>query len=254
MMLDKITPLILTFNEEANVERLLAGLHWATRIIVIDSGSSDATLAMLAADPRVVVHHRPFDNHWNQWAFAIDQCDDGWILRLDADYFVTQALVDEIVALRPDEDVAAYRIAFGYAMWGRVLPGSLYPANHILFRMDKVRVVERGHTEGWEVTGKILPLRGRVIHDDRKPMAAFVAAQSRYMAHEATAVENGKPGWASRLRRHPPLMVIAVFFYCLIVKRLIFAGPAGWMYVMQRVVAEGILALTLLERRFQRKE
>ncbi len=254
MMLDKITPLILTYNEEANVERLLAGLHWAARIIVIDSGSIDATLSMLAADPRVVVHHRPFDNHWNQWAFALDQCDDGWILRLDADYFVTQALVDEMAALRPDADVAAYRIAFGYAMWGKVLPGSLYPANHILFRKDKVQVVERGHTEGWEVAGKILPLRGRVIHDDRKPMATFVAAQSRDMAHEAAAVENGKPGWASRLRRHPPLMVIAVFFYCLFVKRLIFAGPAGWMYVMQRVVAEGILALTLLERRFQRKD
>lgn len=254
-MLDKITPLVLTYNEEANIERLLAGLAWARKIIVVDSGSSDATLRLLGADPRVTVHHRAFDNHWNQWRFALDQCAaDAWVLRLDADYVVTDALVAELAALHPEADVAAYRIHFGYAMWGHVLPGSLYPANHILFRRDKVRVIENGHTEAWEVAGKILPLSARILHDDRKPMAAFIAAQSRYMAHEATAVEAGKQGWASRLRRHPPLMVVAVFFYCLIAKRLIFAGPPGWMYVMQRVVAEGILALTLLERRFRRGE
>ena len=46
--LDQITPLILTYNEEANISRTLTGLSWARRIVVIDSFSTDATLELLA--------------------------------------------------------------------------------------------------------------------------------------------------------------------------------------------------------------
>jgi hypothetical protein len=49
------------------------------------------------------------------------------------------------------------------------------------------------------------------------------------------------------LRMHPPLMPIAVFFYCLVWKRLLFSGRAGLLYTLQRTLAEGILALFILE-------
>ena len=42
-----VTALILTFNEESNIARTLAGLAWVDRILVVDSGSTDATLALL---------------------------------------------------------------------------------------------------------------------------------------------------------------------------------------------------------------
>lgn len=254
-MLDAITPVVLTRNEADNVPRLLAGLGWARRIVVVDSGSDDATLELLAADPRVTVFHRSFDNHWNQWTYAMAETgiDSDWVLRLDADYVVTGALVAELAALSPDAPVDAYRLRFRYAMWGRVLPGSLYPPNHILFRRGRARVVARGHTEGWEVDGPVAALRNPVIHDDRKPMRGFILSQIRYMEHEADAVEAGKPGLSSWLRRHPPLMPLFVLAYCLIAKGLVFAGPAGWMYTLQRVTAEAILSLILFERRFRRR-
>lgn len=249
-MLDHITPVILTMNEAPNIERALAALAWAHEIIVVDSGSTDETLAILARHANVRVMNRVFDNHWNQWRFAVEETGvaTDWILRLDADYALTDALITELRGLQPPADTAAYRIAFDYAIWGRVLPGSLYPANSVLFRRGQMAIVPRGHTEGWEPAGDIISLKGRIIHDDRKPLRTFIASQVRYMRHEARAVMDGKPGLAAWLRRHPPLMPIATFFYCLFGKGLIFAGRAGLYYTLQRTVAETILAMTIIEQ------
>ena len=50
--LDQVTPLLLTYNEEPNIARTLAPLHWARRIVVIDSGSTDRTLELIALHPQ----------------------------------------------------------------------------------------------------------------------------------------------------------------------------------------------------------
>ena len=63
MKLEEITPLILTYNEEANIERTLGGLRWARQIVVVDSGSVDATVALAERHENVSVGERAFDNH-----------------------------------------------------------------------------------------------------------------------------------------------------------------------------------------------
>ena len=68
---DTVTPLLITFNEIQNIERTLAKLDWAVRIVVIDSGSTDGTLDILAKDPRVDVIHRPFDSFAEQCNFGL---------------------------------------------------------------------------------------------------------------------------------------------------------------------------------------
>ena len=50
MDLASITPLILTYNEAANIGRCLTGLSWAQRVVVVDSGSEDSTAAIIASD------------------------------------------------------------------------------------------------------------------------------------------------------------------------------------------------------------
>ena len=93
-MLDRITPVLLTYNEEQNINRALSHLSWAKEIVVVDSGSTDGTAAILAKFPNVRVFSRPFDTHANQWRFATEQTKIAteWLLRLDADYQVSLAL------------------------------------------------------------------------------------------------------------------------------------------------------------------
>ena len=93
---DQLTALILTYNEEANIARTLDHLRWLDSILVIDSGSNDATLSILANHASVRVLHRPFDSFADQCNFGLDQIDTPWILSLDADYLIAPSLATEI--------------------------------------------------------------------------------------------------------------------------------------------------------------
>ncbi len=255
-MLDKITPVLLTYDEAPNIARTLARLGWAKAIVAVDSGSTDGTLSILKADPRVRLFHRPFDTHRQQWRFATGETGIAtpWILRLDADYLVPDALADEIAKLDPDGPQNAWRIGFDYAIYGRKLIASLYPANTVLLRQGCYAIRDAGHTEAWDVRGAVGNLRQRIVHDDWKSMSRFVAAQIRYMEREIAKPKTAGRGVRDWLRRHPPLMPIAVFFYCLFAKGLIFNGRAGLHYTLQRTVAEAIFALLYLETRLARRQ
>ena len=135
-MLHQITPVLLTYNEAENIGRTISRLTWAKDIVVVDSGSTDGTAAILARFSNVRVFSRPFDTFANQWRFAVT--DTGiatpWILRLDADYQLSDELLQELRQLDVEAPVDAYRIAFDYAVFTHRLRSSLYPANTILLR------------------------------------------------------------------------------------------------------------------------
>ena len=72
-LFDGITPLLITFNEAPNIARTLDKLGWARRIVVVDSGSSDGTLEILARYPQVALFTRVFDNFADQCNFGLAQ-------------------------------------------------------------------------------------------------------------------------------------------------------------------------------------
>ena len=249
-MLDHITPVILTFNEAPNIDRTLSALRWAKRIVVVDSGSTDSTLAILAADPRVSVFSRTFDTHGQQWHFAMNETDirTDWVLRLDADYLVTPELRNEISQLDPAAPVSAYKIAFDYAVCGQRLRASLYPANTVLFRAARAHPIDRGHTEVWTVEGPVAELKGRILHDDRKPVRDWIIAQGRYVTREYSHLHAGEQlSLTGTMRLRPPLMPLLSFLYCLFFKGLVLDGRAGLFYSLQRLLVETALALIVLE-------
>ena len=255
-MLDYITPVILTFNEEPNIKRTLSALNWAERIIVVDSGSTDATLAILAADSRVSVFSRKFDTHGAQWDFAVNRTDihTDWVLRLDADYVITPELRAELAKLDPNAPVTAYRIAFDYMVYGRRLRGTIYPPNTILFRKGRATPIDQGHTEAWTIDGQVSELKGRILHDDRKALARWFASQQRYAVGNANHLLSSRTAdlnMADKTRLSAWAAPLGVFFHVLFVKGCIFDGWAGWHYALQRATAEILLALELIDRRLR---
>src|SRR5579885_2297978 len=126
-MLDDTTPMILTYNEEANIERTLSRLLWARRILVVDSGSDDATATILSKYPQIDVIQRKFDSFADQCNFGLRHIDTEWVLSLDADYELSPELVEGLGALNPSAETGGYAAQFVYRILGRPLRGTLYP-------------------------------------------------------------------------------------------------------------------------------
>lgn len=252
-MLAEITPVILTYNEAANIGRSLERLGWAREVVVVDSDSTDETLAIARRFPNVRMVQRPFDSHAQQWRYAVEQTGitSDWVLRLDADYMVEIALREELAGLKPDAATAAYEIAFTYCIDGRPLRASLYPALPVLFRRGRARFEQDGHTEKLRIDGPVVKLANRLLHDDRKSLERWLQSQSRYQAQEAEKLTTrpwSSLGWPDRVRRTRFLGPLAVAVHCLFVKGLIFDGAAGLLYTAQRVTADLILSMHLLRR------
>lgn len=252
-MLEQITPVLLTYNEEANLRRTLGALAWAREIVVVDSFSTDGTRALLQADARVRTVQRVFDSHAAQWNFAVagTGISTPWILALDADYVLSDALVAELRALRPAPEIDAYRARFEYWVRGRRLWGSLYPPVAVLFRQGRGTYVQDGHTQRLQVAGAVGELRAPIAHDDRKPFAHWRAAQRRYCRLEADQLSRTPwraLSWPDRVRRLIVVAPAAVLLYCLVARGGALQGLAGWQYAFQRTWSEAVLSQELLKR------
>lgn len=248
-----VTPLVLTYNEQENIGRTLAALGWAEEVVLIDSLSTDRTLEIAqAAHPNVRVVQRHFDTHTTQWNFGVDQVTTPWVLSLDADYEVSPILHKEIERLQPADEVGGYSAKFQYRVFGHPLRATVYPSRTVLFRRDRARYRDDGHTQRLACAGMVLPLAGMIFHDDRKPLSRWLQSQDRYMRIEAPHLLSASSASLSRqdrLRRHGLLAPAAMFLYLLFVRGLFFDGWPGWYYVLQRTLAEMLLALRIITER-----
>jgi len=258
-MLDAITPLLLTYDEMPNLERTLAPLAWAKRIVVVDSGSTDGTVEWLRRDARVTLLTRPFDSFAAQAEFGLRETGitTPWVLSLDADHALSPGFVDELARLVPAQKTGAYEARFVYCIEGRPIRSSLYPPRVVLARRERARFVADGHAHRFVGEGRTERLRSPILHDDRKPRARFLVGQARYAPEEAAkllAARPGELGWADRLRRTGWIAPWLVPLWCLVAKGGLLDGRAGWVYAGERALAEWVLAMELHARRMERRK
>lgn len=257
-MLDQITPLILTYNEAPNIARTLASVSWAREIVVVDSFSEDETVEIATSFPGVRVVQRTFDCHRNQWEFGLKETGikTPWVLALDADYVVSDELIEELKDLAPENQTAGYRASFVYCINGKKLQSGIYPPVTVLYRRDSASYVQDGHTQRVALEGTIEDLRSPIFHDDRKSLKRWFNSQARYTELEAqklVSIDRAQLGVADRLRRWRFVMPTAMLFYCLFIRGGVFDGAAGFYYAFQRAIAELMLSLHLIEHSFNPK-
>jgi len=124
----KLSVAIITLNEERNLERCLRSVQSiADEIIIIDSGSTDATKTIAENYHASFIVH-PFEGHIQQKNFAIACCKNEWILSLDADEALSEELNKSIQHIQQSESVLAYsmnRRTNYYGKWIRY--GGWYP-------------------------------------------------------------------------------------------------------------------------------
>jgi glycosyltransferase involved in cell wall biosynthesis len=252
---EKITPLVLSFNEAPNIGRTLKQLRWAQDIVVVDSFSDDATVAIAKSFPQVRVFQRKYDNHCGQWNFGLKETgiSTEWVLALDADFVLSAELIDEIGSLELSSSARGYSAPFRYCIKGRTLRSGLLRPQTVLYRRSFASYVQDGHTQSLIIEGTVEPLRFPILHDDRKPLQRWFESQQRYMALEAKKLldaEATQLSKADRIRRLRLVAPLAVLFYCLIVRGGVLDGWPGFYYAFQRMFAELLLSLYLIEHDF----
>ncbi len=106
----KISAVIITLNEEQNIERCLKSLQWVDEIVVVDSGSQDRTIE-ICQQYGVKIVQTKWQGFGKTKQFAILQARHDWILSIDADEEVTSALKERLEkVLQNAEPRVAYRI------------------------------------------------------------------------------------------------------------------------------------------------
>tara|TARA_R110000751_G_scaffold38776_2_gene92760 strand:- start:494 stop:1288 length:795 start_codon:yes stop_codon:yes gene_type:complete len=106
---EQLTALVITYNEIGFIEKCIESVSFADEIIVVDSFSTDGTYEYLKSNPKVKVIQNPFENFTAQKSFALKQAKNDWVLFLDADEVVSDALQKEIKeTVSSNTEIAAF--------------------------------------------------------------------------------------------------------------------------------------------------
>jgi glycosyltransferase involved in cell wall biosynthesis len=179
----KISIAILAHNEAANIRRTLASVAWADELVLVDSGSTDETVA-IAREFGAKVFTEPWKGYGGQMNSAIDKCTSPWVFSLDADEVLTPELQTEIqTLLAANPRFEAYWVPRRNQIFGRWMRhGGQYPDYKLrLFRQDTARLPEDTEphaTPKW--TGAKGKLKGDLLHYQYPTIALYVEHMNRY--------------------------------------------------------------------------
>jgi glycosyltransferase involved in cell wall biosynthesis len=204
----KLSVTIITKNEASDIAAALESVAWADERIVVDSGSTDGTVARATplAD-RVVV--REWTGYVAQKNHAASLASHHWILSLDADERVTPALASEIQqVLReepPDRGFQIPRVTWHLGRWIRTT--DWYPDHQLrLYDRRAAQWVGRHVHEGVHVAGRVGQLRGELQHYAYRDIAEHMETIERYSTLAARQMhEAGLRMTAAQIAVHPGL-------------------------------------------------
>lgn len=202
-----VTATVITLNEAANIQAALESLSWADEIIVVDSQSTDDTVAIARRfTDKVIV--RPWPGYIAQKNFAAEQASHDWIFSLDADERVTPGLAAEIKSLLAAEPACAGyrvpRVTFHLGRWMRST--DWYPDYQLRF-YDRRRAKWTGkHVhESVKAEGPVEDLRGELQHYAYRDLAHHFQTMDRYTTLAARQMfEEGRRAGFFDLMVHPP--------------------------------------------------
>src|ERR1700729_1479177 len=196
----KITATIITLNEERHIARAIESLRCCDEIIVLDSGSADRTME-LAAKLGSRVIESPWRGYAGQKNWAAEQAAHDWILSLDADEALSEALEGEIWNIKkngPQFDAYTMpRLAQYLGRW--ILHSGWYPDRKVrLFHRQKAQWVGDYVHESVVVEGNAGHLKSNILHFTCSSLSEHLKTMDRYTTLAAEQIVDQKThvGWA----------------------------------------------------------
>lgn len=206
--MQKLSVAVITKNEASNITAALESVAWADEILVVDSHSTDDTVAIARRfTGRVVV--RDWEGYGVQKNYAASVAQHDWILSLDADERVSPALASEIQTLLRNEPAhRGYRIprvAFHLGRWIRST--DWYPDYQLrLYDRRKAQWDARLVHESMRVDGTVGTLKGELQHYAYRDLSHHLQTIDRYTTLAARQMlAQGRRASMFDVVVHPPL-------------------------------------------------
>jgi glycosyltransferase involved in cell wall biosynthesis len=263
----KVSVLILTFNEEGNLPNCLDSLGWCDDIAIVDSGSTDGTLAIAAARG-VRVLHRPFDDFAGQRNFGLEKAGfhHDWVLHLDADEAATPPFAAAVEGLAPPPDIDGYRVPSKFMMYGTWLRhASMYPVYQVRLGRVSMRFRQLGHGQVEDLPPeRVATFDEPYLHFGLSTgIASWLRRHVRYASDEAEELlkarrqsdapfadfaspdRTSRRRAAKRLAAHLPLMLrpFARFIYVYVLRLGLLDGVPGFVYSSMLTIYEAMISV-----------
>lgn len=216
--------IILTRDEEVNLPYALRSVApLGGKVWVVDSGSTDRTESIAREFGAELVSHKDYKNQAQQFNWALDNLPlkGEWVLRLDADEWLTQELIEEIrgAIQATSADVSGFfmkRRVYFMGQWIR--HGGYYPIWILrLFRRGRARSDSRPMDEHIVLTGgRAERLNYDFADENRKGLSEWVSKHNDYASREAAAILEGNEGESGRKKvayyKLPPFLRAFIYF------------------------------------------
>lgn len=210
-----LSAVLITRDAAASLDECLASVAFCDEILVVDSGSRDATLEIARARGARVIH-QDWLGYGPQKQFAVEQAAHDWVFCIDADERVTPELRGSILAaVSPAPTFHSYRFARCNRFMGRYLRhGEGYP-DWILRLFDRrhARWSDDAVHEKVIADGEVGALAGDLLHDSAETLEGYLAKQDRYttLAAEAALAAGRRASLARQLLS--PLVRFIKFYF-----------------------------------------
>ncbi|MBV8666363.1 MAG: glycosyltransferase family 2 protein [Burkholderiaceae bacterium] len=225
----KLSVIIITKNEADNLEACLESVKFANEWIIVDSGSHDATLTIAREMGATVIETEDWPGFGPQKNRALDAASGDWILSLDADERIPDALRDEILSAMQTATHAAYALPRLSSFCGHFIHHSGWYPDYIvrLFRRDSARFsADLVHESVNVLTGSTGKLRTAMIHYSYPDDETYLRKLQQYSTLGAKqAYAAGKRGGLGKAILH----AFSSFLRSYIFRRGFLDGRAGLM-------------------------
>lgn len=221
-----VTVAIITLNEAEHIAAAIDSAAWADEVLVVDSGSTDDTVAIARAKG-ARVETRGWSGYVDQKNFAAERASGDWIFSLDADERIPPALASEVRTLLADEpDCAGYRVprvTFHLGRWIRTT--DFYPDYQMrLYDRRRGRWQGRYVHESVTVTGPTGQLETPLEHYSYRDLRDHLDRINAYTSLAARQMyESGRRTGAIGLLVHP----CAAFLRNYVLRRGFLDGSVG---------------------------
>lgn len=187
-----LSAIILTFNEEKNIEACLKSISLLNaEIFIVDSGSTDDTLNICRKYTENIVHN-PWHNYGNQrnWALKNLPITTPWVINIDADHRVTGELASELkdILSKPvNPEINGFLVSRRTIFMGRWIKyGGHYPTYHaIIFRYGSGQCEDKLYDQHFKVTGKTSILKSDIIDIIADSISSFTIRHNQWANLEA---------------------------------------------------------------------